>query len=221
MELTIKNLSKKFGDSTNQVLAVNNVSFHIKERTFVAIIGDSGSGKSTLLNLIGGLETATSGEIWLDNTNITSLAGDSFIHYQRENIGFVFQEFNLVDFLTVKENIVLPVSLINRNINNILFEQIVTHLGIEKLLNKYPATLSGGEKQRVAIARALFIEPKLILADEPTGSLDSRNSEEVFKLLKQLSEKFEQTIIMVTHNLSLAQKCDKVMRMKDGKIYGE
>lgn len=221
MELTIKNLSKKFGDSTNQVLAVNNVSFHIKERTFAAIIGDSGSGKSTLLNLIGGLETATSGEIWLDNTNITSLAGDSFIHYQRENIGFVFQEFNLVDFLTVKENIVLPVSLINRNINNILFEQIVTHLGIEKLLNKYPATLSGGEKQRVAIARALFIEPKLILADEPTGSLDSRNSEEVFKLLKQLSEKFEQTIIMVTHNLSLAQKCDKVMRMKDGKIYGE
>lgn len=219
MKLLVKDLVKIYGVEKNQIAAVDKVDLIVEEQSFSAIIGDSGSGKSTLLKLIGGLESPSGGEIWLDNVNIATLKGDKLICYRRENIGFIFQDYNLVDFLTVKENIMLPVDLIKRKPELDLFNHIIEQLGIEKFLNYNPVTLSGGEKQRVAIARALFMQPKLILADEPTGSLDSRNTEEVFNLLKDLSQKFKQTIIMVTHNIELAKRCDALIEMKDGKIY--
>lgn len=219
MELFLKNVSKIYRNGENVTYALTQVDLEIKQRKFVAITGDSGSGKTTLLKLIGGIEKASEGEIWLDKTNITNLTSEQRVIYRRENIGFIFQDFNLVEFLNVQDNILLPISLINGDINKEKYTYLLETLRISKLVGKYPNTLSGGEKQRVAIARALLMQPRLILADEPTGNLDSRNTEEVFCLLKRLSEEFEQTTIMITHDLKLADRCDRVLTMKDGRLY--
>lgn len=219
MELFLKNVSKIYRNGENVTYALTQVDLEIKQRKFVAITGDSGSGKTTLLKLIGGIEKASEGEIWLDKTNITNLTSKQRVIYRRENIGFIFQDFNLVEFLNVQDNILLPISLVNGDINKEKYTYLLETLRISKLVGKYPNTLSGGEKQRVAIARALLMQPRLILADEPTGNLDSRNTEEVFCLLKRLSEEFEQTTIMITHDLKLADRCDRVLTMKDGRLY--
>ena len=219
MELFLKNVSKIYRNGENATYALTQVDLEIKQRKFVAITGDSGSGKTTLLKLIGGIEKASEGEIWLDKTNITNLTSEQRVIYRRENIGFIFQDFNLVEFLNVQDNILLPISLVNGDINKEKYTYLLETLRISKLVGKYPNTLSGGEKQRVAIARALLMQPRLILADEPTGNLDSRNTEEVFCLLKRLSEEFEQTTIMITHDLKLADRCDRVLTMKDGRLY--
>ena len=219
MELFLKNVSKIYRNGENVTYALTQVDLEIKQRKFVAITGDSGSGKTTLLKLIGGIEKASEGEIWLDKTNITNLTSEQRVIYRRENIGFIFQDFNLVEFLNVQDNILLPISLVNGDINKEKYTYLLETLRISKLVGKYPNTLSGGEKQRVAIARALLMQPRLILADEPTGNLDSRNTEEVFWLLKRLSEEFEQTTIMITHDLKLADRCDRVLTMKDGRLY--
>ena len=219
MELFLKNVSKIYRNGENVTYALTQVDLEIKQRKFVAITGDSGSGKTTLLKLIGGIEKASEGEIWLDKTNITKLTSEQRVIYRRENIGFIFQDFNLVEFLNVQDNILLPISLVNGDINKEKYTYLLETLRISKLVGKYPNTLSGGEKQRVAIARALLMQPRLILADEPTGNLDSRNTEEVFCLLKRLSEEFEQTTIMITHDLKLADRCDRVLTMKDGRLY--
>ena len=219
MELFLKNVSKIYRNGENVTYALTQVDLEIKQRKFVAITGDSGSGKTTLLKLIGGIEKASEGEIWLDKTNITNLTSEQRVIYRRENIGFIFQDLNLVEFLNVQDNILLPISLVNGDINKEKYTYLLETLRISKLVGKYPNTLSGGEKQRVAIARALLMQPRLILADEPTGNLDSRNTEEVFCLLKRLSEEFEQTTIMITHDLKLADRCDRVLTMKDGRLY--
>lgn len=219
MELFLKNVSKIYRNGENVTYALTQVDLEIKQRKFVAITGDSGSGKTTLLKLIGGIEKASEGEIWIDKTNITNLTSEQRVIYRRENIGFIFQDFNLVEFLNVQDNILLPISLVNGDINKEKYTYLLETLRISKLVGKYPNTLSGGEKQRVAIARALLMQPRLILADEPTGNLDSRNTEEVFCLLKRLSEEFEQTTIMITHDLKLADRCDRVLTMKDGRLY--
>lgn len=219
MEFFLKNVSKIYRNGENVTYALTQVDLEIKQRKFVAITGDSGSGKTTLLKLIGGIEKASEGEIWLDKTNITNLTSEQRVIYRRENIGFIFQDFNLVEFLNVQDNILLPISLVNGDINKEKYTYLLETLRISKLVGKYPNTLSGGEKQRVAIARALLMQPRLILADEPTGNLDSRNTEEVFCLLKRLSEEFEQTTIMITHDLKLADRCDRVLTMKDGRLY--
>ena len=219
MELFLKNVSKIYRNGENVTYALTQVDLEIKQRKFVAITGDSGSGKTTLLKLIGGIEKASEGEILLDKTNITNLTSEQRVIYIRENIWFIFQDFNLVEFLNVQDNILLPISLVNGDINKEKYTYLLETLRISKLVGKYPNTLSGGEKQRVAIARALLMQPRLILADEPTGNLDSRNTEEVFCLLKRLSEEFEQTTIMITHDLKLADRCDRVLTMKDGRLY--
>ncbi len=221
MEIILKNVSKMYNVGSTQVYAVYHVDMVIEGGSFIAITGDSGSGKTTLLKLMGAIETPTSGEIWIDKLNIANLTEEKKIIYRRKNIGFIFQDYNLVDFLSVQDNIILPISLTKKNIDKKNYENILKSLGILDLVGKYPGMLSGGEKQRVAIARAVLMQPEVILADEPTGNLDSRNTKEVFGLLKMLVEEFEQTVIMVTHNLALAQKCDYIMNMKDGKIYGK
>ncbi len=219
MGIVLKDVSKIYNVDSMPVYAVNHINMYIKSETFMAIIGDSGSGKTTLLKLIGGIEIPTSGEIKIDNMSILNLTEEKRTFYKRENIGFIFQDYNLVDFLNVQDNIILPISLSKKKIDKKMYEYILERLGISKLINKYPNMLSGGEKQRVAIARAVLMQPKVILADEPTGNLDSKNTQQVFELLKTLSIEFKQTVIMVTHNLDLAKKCDYIMDMKDGKVY--
>lgn len=221
MELLLKNVSKIYKNGENVTYALRQVNLEINQRNVIAITGDSGSGKTTLLKLIGGIERPSEGEIWINKTNITDLTSEQRVIYRRKNIGFIFQDFNLVEFLNVQDNILLPISLVNGNIDKEKYTYLIETLRISKLVGKYPNTLSGGEKQRVAIARALLMQPRLILADEPTGNLDSRNTEEVFCLLKRLSEEFDQTTIMITHDLKLANRCEKVLRIKDGRLNHE
>lgn len=218
MKLRIENLTKIYSQGETKVKAVDHLNFVIKEGEFVAIVGDSGSGKSTLLNLIGGLLDATSGDIYIDQLNVTKMNRQQQAYYRRNHIGFIFQSYNLVEFLNVYENIVLPIKLENKMVNQDELDHILEQLGISDKLNYYPDSLSGGEKQRVAIARALLMKPDIILADEPTGSLDSENSMKVFELLKSISLAANQTVIFVTHNRELSKKCDKILRLKDGKI---
>lgn len=219
MKLELKEVTKIYNAGDSRTYAVNRVNLEISSRAFIAITGDSGSGKSTLLNLIGGIDVPTGGDICIEGVNIAALESDKRILYRRKNIGFIFQDFNLVDFLNVQDNILLPLSVSGKKIDKELYTELLKRLEIFELTKKYPNMLSGGQKQRVAIARAVLMQPKLILADEPTGSLDSRNTENVFKLLKDLAQEFEQTVIMVTHNLDLAKRCDSVIVMKDGNAY--
>lgn len=217
--LKTENLVKIYGEEPNIVKALDNVSVEINEGEFVSIIGTSGSGKSTLLNMLGGLDKPTSGEITISGNKIGNMKDEELTVFRRRNIGFVFQNYNLVPILNVYENIVLPIELDGVKIDKEYIDTIIDTLGLSKKLNNMPNNLSGGQQQRVAIARALATKPAIILADEPTGNLDSKTSMDVIGLLKVTSKKFNQTIVMITHNEEIAQLADRVIRIEDGKIF--
>ncbi|WMM26145.1 ABC transporter ATP-binding protein [Tissierella sp. MB52-C2] len=217
----INYLKKYFGEEPNIVKAVDDIELFIDEGEFVSIIGDSGSGKTTLLNLIGGVDRPTSGEIIIANQDINELTNDELTRFRRKHIGFIFQNYNLVSILNVRENILLPLDLDDRQYDEEYFNEIVSTVGIDDKLEEFPAKLSGGQQQRVAIARALITKPKIILADEPTGNLDHKNGENIINLLIESNQRFNQTILMITHNLELAKKANRILEILDGKIVKE
>ena len=209
---------KIYGQGENEVKALNNVSLEIEEGEFVSIVGSSGSGKSTLLNMLGGLDRLTSGDIYINNKKLGDMKDEELTIFRRRNIGFVFQNYNLVPILNVYENIVLPIELDGMKIDEEYIDSIINTLGLNQKLTNIPNNLSGGQQQRVAIARAIATKPAIILADEPTGNLDSKTSMDVIGLLKMTSQKFNQTIVMITHNEEIAQLADRIIRIEDGKI---
>ncbi|MDE7224919.1 MAG: ABC transporter ATP-binding protein [Acetatifactor sp.] len=216
--LKATNLKKYYGKDESLVKALDDVNVSVEDGQFVAIIGTSGSGKSTLLNMLGGLDTPTSGGVTVEDRSIEKMNEEQLTVFRRQRIGFIFQNYNLIPYLTAYENIVLPVRLDGRTEDVKFLEQIVQFLELEGKLKNYPSHLSGGQQQRVAIARALISKPAIILADEPTGNLDSRSSDKVIDLLKMTAEKFRQTIVMITHNPEIAEKADVRIRIEDGKI---
>lgn len=216
--LSTKNLVKIYGQEPNIVKALNQVSIEVNEGEFVAIIGTSGSGKSTLLNMIGGLDKPNSGETIINNKKLSLMKDEELTIFRRRNIGFIFQNYNLVPILNVYENIVLPIELDGGKIDKEYVDSIIDTLGLKEKLSNMPNNLSGGQQQRVAIARALATKPSIILADEPTGNLDSKTSMDVIGLLKVTSKKFNQTIIMITHNEEIAQLADRIIRIEDGRV---
>lgn len=217
--LKTKNLVKIYGQEPNIVKALDNVSIEINQGEFIAIVGTSGSGKSTLLNMLGGLDNPTSGETIISNKRISKLNDEELTIFRRRNIGFIFQNYNLVPILNVYENIVLPIELDGGRIDVDYVNSIINTLGLNEKLSNMPNNLSGGQQQRVAIARALATKPSIILADEPTGNLDSKTSMDVIGLLKTTSKKFNQTMIMITHNEEIAQLADRIIRIEDGKVF--
>ncbi len=219
IKLKTENLTKTYGKDSNMVKALNNVNIEVKAGEFVAIVGTSGSGKSTLLNMIGGLDKATSGEVYIDNNKIGNMNDEEITIFRRRNIGFVFQSFNLVPILNVYENIVLPIELDGVKPDVDFINNIINMLGLEEKVNSMPNNLSGGQQQRVAIARALATKPSIILADEPTGNLDSKTTLDVIGLLKTTSRAFNQTIVMITHNEEIAQMADRIIRIEDGEVF--
>lgn len=216
--LQVTELKKHYGTEPNITKALDGVSLSIKEGEFVAIVGTSGSGKSTLLNMIGGLDVPTSGSVKVKGKELADLNNEQLTIFRRRNIGFIFQNYNLVPILNVYENIVLPVELDGDTVDKAFLSEVVRMLSLEEKLNSMPTNLSGGQQQRVAIARALVSKPTIILADEPTGNLDSRTSNDVLGLLKATSTKFRQTLVMITHNNEIAQLADRIIRIEDGKI---
>ena len=216
--LETKDLRKVYGTGDTAVRALDGVDLTIEHGEFVAIVGTSGSGKSTLLHMLGGLDRPTSGSVFVDGKDIFSLKDEALTIFRRRKIGFVFQSYNLVPVLNVQENIVLPIQLDGRRVDKAFVRQIVRTLGLEERLEALPSQLSGGQQQRVAIARALAAAPAIILADEPTGNLDSRTSQDVLSLMKITSQKFSQTIVMITHNEEIAQMADRILRIEDGRI---
>ena len=220
MEMILKatGLKKYYGRGEALVKALDGVDLEIERGKFTAIVGTSGSGKSTLLNMLGGLDTPTQGSIRVGDTELSKLSGDQATVFRRKQIGFIFQNYNLVPVLSVWENIVLPISLDSRKPDKKFIMEVVKLLGIEKKLDSLPNNLSGGQQQRVAIARALAGKPAIILADEPTGNLDSKTSDDVIGLLRLTSREFSQTIVMITHNPAIAEMADRVIRIEDGRI---
>lgn len=218
--LRTEQLKKYYGKEPNIVKALDDVSVEINEGEFVSIVGTSGSGKSTLLHMLGGLDRATSGNVYVSGKNIFSMNDEQLTVFRRRNIGFVFQNYNLVPILNVYENITLPIELDGGVIDKSFLEEVINALGLGSKLKNMPNNLSGGQQQRVAIARALATKPAIILADEPTGNLDSKTGMEVIGLLKMTSRKFNQTIVMITHNEEIAQLADRIIRIEDGKIVG-
>ena len=216
--LQAKDLTKIYGSGENTVYALNDVNFSVEKGEFVAVVGTSGSGKSTLLHMLGGLDRPTSGSVTVDGKEIFSLKDEALTIFRRRKIGFVFQNYNLVPVLNVYENIVLPVQLDGKVPDAAYIDSIIETLGLESKLKNLPNNLSGGQQQRVAIARALASKPAIILADEPTGNLDSKTSQDVLGLLKVTSQKYAQTIVMITHNEEIAQLADRIIRIEDGKI---
>ena len=216
--LETKDLRKVYGTGDTAVRALDGVDLTIEQGEFVAIVGTSGSGKSTLLHMLGGLDRPTSGSVFVDGKDIFSFKDEALTIFRRRKIGFVFQSYNLVPVLNVQENIVLPIQLDGRRVDRAFVRQIVKILGLEERLEALPSQLSGGQQQRVAIARALAAAPAIILADEPTGNLDSRTSQDVLSLMKITSQKFSQTIVMITHNEEIAQMADRILRIEDGRI---
>ena len=212
------NLKKYYGTEPNITRAVDDVNFSVEEGEFVAVVGTSGSGKSTLLHMIGGLDKPTSGTVIVRGDDLANKNDEELTIFRRRNIGFVFQNYNLVPILNVYENIVLPVELDGNKVDENFLNEIVSMLGLEDKLKSMPNNLSGGQQQRVVIARALISKPAIILADEPTGNLDSKTSADVLGLLKNSSTKFNQTIVMITHNNDIAQLADRIVRIEDGKI---
>lgn len=211
-------LVKIYGSGENAVHALDGIDFSVENGEFVSIVGTSGSGKSTLLHMLGGLDRPTSGKVTVDGKDIFSLKDEALTIFRRRKIGFVFQAYNLVPVLNVYENIILPIELDGRKIDKAFVDSIIEVLGLEPKLNNLPSQLSGGQQQRVAIARALAAKPAIILADEPTGNLDSKTSQDVLGLLKITSQKFSQTIVMITHNEQIAQLADRIVRIEDGRI---
>ncbi len=216
-----KNLIKEYGQGENTIFALNNVSIDLEEGEFVAIVGSSGSGKSTLLNMLGGLDFPNEGEIYVRGTRLSDLKGDDLTIFRRRNIGFVFQSYNLIPILSVYENIVMPLELDGIQADTDFINEICEKLKITDKLDQMPGQLSGGQQQRAAIARALSTKPAIILADEPTGNLDSKTSVEVAGLLKMSALAFHQTIAMVTHDEEIAQMADRIIRIEDGRVYEE
>ena len=216
--LETKDLRKIYGSGDTEVKALDGVNLSVENGEFVAIVGTSGSGKSTLLHMLGGLDRPTSGSVTVDGKDIFSLKDEALTIFRRRKIGFVFQSYNLVPVLNVYENIVLPIQLDGRKVDETFIQQIVKTLGLDGRLDALPNQLSGGQQQRVAIARALAAAPAIILADEPTGNLDSKTSQDVLGLLKVTSQKFSQTIVMITHNEEIAQLADRIIRIEDGRI---
>lgn len=216
--LQASNLTKIYGSGENEVHALDGVNFSVEKGEFVAIVGTSGSGKSTLLHMLGGLDRPTGGSVEVDGKEIFSLKDEELTIFRRRKIGFVFQNYNLVPVLNVYENIVLPVQLDGKTPDASYIDSIIETLGLERKLENLPNNLSGGQQQRVAIARALASKPAIILADEPTGNLDSKTSQDVLGLLKVTSQKYGQTIVMITHNEEIAQLADRIIRIEDGKI---
>ncbi len=216
--LETKALHKHYGSGETEVRALDGVDLTVEKGEFAAVVGTSGSGKSTLLHMLGGLDRPTSGSVSVDGKDIFSLKDEALTIFRRRKIGFVFQNYNLVPVLSVYENIVLPIQLDGQKPDAAYVDQIIETLGLEKKLRNLPNNLSGGQQQRVAIARALAAKPAIILADEPTGNLDSRTSQDVMALLKITSEKFAQTIVMITHNEEIAQTADRIIHIEDGKI---
>jgi len=214
----ICNLKKYFGEGANQVKALDGISLSIEKGKFTAIVGASGSGKTTLLNTIGGLYDPTDGEVFVDGVNLAKLSEEQLTVFRRRKVGYVFQDYNLVPELTIQENILLPFALDDSRPNEMFFEEIVNLLGLGDKLDKYPYMLSGGGQQCTAIARALITKPAIILADEPTGNLDSKTSNDVIGLLRMTGKEFHQTIVMITHNPEIAQMADRIVRIEDGKI---
>ena len=216
--LEVKNISKTYGSGEAAVHALKGASFSVPKGEFVAVVGESGSGKSTLLNMIGALDTPTSGKVFIDGKDIFSMQERSLTIFRRRNIGFIFQSFNLIPELTVAQNIIFPVLLDYQKPDKKYLEELLTVLHLKERRNHLPGQLSGGQQQRVAIGRALFTRPSLILADEPTGNLDTQNSSEVIALLKEASRKYEQTIMLITHSRSIAQTADRILQVSDGVL---
>ena len=218
--LKVCNLKKHYGTEPNIIRALDSVNFSVEQGEFVAVVGTSGSGKTTLLNMIGGLDTPTSGSVFVRGQELAKKNDEELTIFRRRNIGFIFQNYNLVPILNVYENIVLPVELDDNTVDQKFMDEVVRMLALEDKLKNMPNTLSGGQQQRVAIARALITKPAIVLADEPTGNLDSKTSANVLGLLKRMSMEFNQTIVMITHNNEIAQLADRIVRIEDGKIIG-
>ena len=216
--VTIHNLKKYFGKGSRQVKALDGIDLSIEKGKFTAVVGASGSGKTTLLNTIGGLYAPTEGTVFVDGINLSELPEEQLTVFRRRKVGFIFQDYNLVPELTIRENILFPLALDDSRPDEVFFTEIITSLGLHDKLDKFPYMLSGGGQQCAAIARALITKPSIILADEPTGSFDAKTSQNVAGLLKMTTETFHQTLIMITHNLELAQLADRVVRLQDGRI---
>ena len=216
--LQTQDLKKYYGAGDTQVKALDGVDLAVEQGEFVAIVGTSGSGKSTLLHMLGGLDRPTSGRVTVDGQEIFSLGEEALTIFRRRKIGFVFQAYNLVPVLSVRENIVLPIQLDGRAVDEAFVREVVATLSLEKKLQSLPSQLSGGQQQRVAIARALAAKPAILLADEPTGNLDSKTSQDVLGLMKVTGQKFGQTMVMITHNEEIAQMADRIVRIEDGRI---
>ena len=219
--LKVENLTKTYGSGENLVHAVDDVSFSVEKGEFVAIVGASGSGKSTLLHLIGGVDRPTSGKIFVDGTDISKMNDDKLAVFRRRQVGIVYQFYNLIPILTVEENITLPCDLDGRGVDRERLEMILDSFGLRARRKHLPNQLSGGQQQRTSIARALINNPSLVLADEPTGNLDSKSSEEVMSMLKMCNQSYGQTVIMITHNLDIAKQADRIITISDGKIVEE
>ena len=216
--LRVENLCKTYGESENKVEALKNVSFSVEKGEFVAIVGPSGSGKSTLLHLIGGVDKPTSGSVYVDGKNIYELDDESLAIFRRRQVGLIYQFYNLIPILNVEENITLPLDLDGRKVDGEVLDNMLETLGMYKRRKHLPNELSGGQQQRVSIGRALITKPAIVLADEPTGNLDSVSSDEIVSLLKKANKEYKQTIIMITHNLDIAAAADRIIKIDDGKI---
>lgn len=218
MILTIRDLVKHYDDGNSIVKAVDHIDLEVEKGDFVAVVGKSGSGKSTLLNLIGGLDRPDSGQVIIDGKNVFRMKDEQLAVFRRQKIGFIFQNYNLIPSLNVWENVVLPIGLDNRKVNTAFVEELLTTIGLNDRKKALPSMLSGGQQQRVAIARAIASEPAIILADEPTGNLDTKTELEVMSLLKRSVEKFGQTLIMITHDEGIAQTADHIVHIEDGRV---
>ena len=216
--LITEDLKKIYGNKENEVYALNGVNFSVEEGEFVSIVGTSGSGKSTLLHMLGGLDRPTAGKVIVDGKDIFSLKDEALTIFRRRKIGFVFQSYNLVPVLNVYENIVLPIELDGNKVDKGYVEELIETLGIREKLQNLPGQLSGGQQQRVAIARALAAKPAIVLADEPTGNLDSKNSQEIMELLKMSNQKYNQTLVIITHDENIALQADRIIAIEDGKV---
>lgn len=216
--LKVEHLVKQYGKGDNAVLAVNDISFSVKQGEFVAIVGSSGSGKSTLLHLLGGVDRPTSGKVYIQGEDIYSLNSDKIAIFRRRQVGLIYQFYNLIPILNVKENITLPCELDGRTPDKKELCDLINTLGLKDRVSHLPNQLSGGQQQRVSIGRALINHPAILLADEPTGNLDSRSSDEIVELLKLSNQKYNQTIVMITHNLEIAKIADRILRIEDGRL---
>lgn len=216
--LKVEHLVKQYGKDDNAVLAVNDISFSVEQGEFVAIVGSSGSGKSTLLHLLGGVDRPTSGKVYIQGEDIYSLNSDKIAIFRRRQVGLIYQFYNLIPILNVKENITLPCELDGRIPDKSELDELINTLGLKDRVSHLPNQLSGGQQQRVSIGRALINHPAILLADEPTGNLDSRSSDEIVELLKLSNQKYNQTIVMITHNLEIAKIADRILRIEDGRL---